>query len=70
MAILRVLSSEGDTPTTFTADAHAEAEALFKRLQMSYTGFKMQGNEQPATRLDHFDPTAEEIIMVPKVQGG
>lgn len=70
MATLRVLSSEGDTPTTFTADAHAEAEQLFKRLQASYVGFKTQGPDQPAIRLDKFDPYAEEIIMVPKVQGG
>lgn len=70
MGILRILSSEGDYPATFTADAHAEAEALFKRLQSHYTPFKILGNEQPAVRLTQFDPTADEIVMVPKVQGG
>lgn len=69
MATLRVLSSEGDTPTTFSSSAHDEAEALFKRLQTHYTGFRIN-SEGPATRLDKFDPLADEIVMVPKVVGG
>lgn len=69
MATLRVLSSDGDTPTAFTVDAHAEAEALFKRLRTTHTAFRVVP-DAPAQRLDKFDPTAEEILLVPKVQGG
>lgn len=69
MAVLRVLSSEGDTPTTFSSEVHDEAEALFKRLQTHYTGFRIN-SEGPATRLDKFDSQADEIVMVPKVVGG
>lgn len=70
MAILRILSSEGDTATSFTEEAHEEAAQLFHRLQGSYVGFKIQGMDTPAIRLNAFDPLAEEIIMIPKVQGG
>jgi len=70
MATLRILSSEGDYATDFTADAHKEAEDLFERLTRNYTAFKINGVNEPATRLMAFDPTADEIIMVPKIVGG
>lgn len=70
MATLRILSSEGDYATNFEAEAHEEAARLFERMRANYTAFKIMGVDQPAIRLDAFDPTADEIIMVPKIVGG
>jgi hypothetical protein len=81
MGILRVLSRRGDdrvtwdTPPTLTADPEAqaavlEAEKIFHEQQKrGATAFRVEGG-RPPVRIESFDPTAEEIIMVPRVVGG
>lgn len=34
------------------------------------TAFRVTAPDQPAERLEAFDPTAEEIVVVPKIAGG
>jgi hypothetical protein len=81
MGTLRVLSRRGDdqvtweAQSTITSDPEAraaveEAERIFRQQQKrGATGFRVDGGKPPV-RIESFDPTAEEIIMVPRVVGG
>src|SRR3954466_13472952 len=81
MAILRVLSSAGDTSYEWDVagvergDAEAlaavrEAERIFdERRARGGTAFRVWPG-QTAERLDRFDPQAEQIVFVPRVAGG
>jgi hypothetical protein len=81
MAVLRVLSAEGDTRYTWDAagleqgDAEAaaavlEAERVFAQQRArGATAFRVTPGE-PARRLDRFDPQAEHVVIVPRVAGG
>jgi hypothetical protein len=81
MGILRVLSRRGDdqvtweTTSTLSADPLAqaaveEAERIFRQQQKrGASAFRVDGGKPPV-RIESFDPTAQEIIMVPRVVGG
>lgn len=81
MAKLRILSARGDTVVEWderrldTGDPEAlsaikEAERIFQEQRgRGATAFKV-APDQPAERIDTFDPAAKEIIMVPRVAGG
>jgi len=81
MATVYVLSSKGDRQVRWdrdgvaTADpealaAVAEAEALFERERgRGSTAFKLLPGE-PAERIEAFDRTADEIVIVPRMVGG
>ena len=78
---LRVLSARGDTVLEWderklqTGDPEAlaavrEAERIFEEQRArGATAFKV-APDKPAQRIDTFDRTAEQIIMVPRVAGG
>ncbi len=81
MAKMRVLSARGDTVLEWderklqTGDPEAvsavrEAERIFEEQRArGATAFKVEA-DTPARRLDAFDRTAEQIIVVPRVAGG
>ncbi len=81
MAHLRVLSSRGDSAVEWdiqradAGDAEAiaavdEAERIFRQQRArGATAFIVEG-DQPARRIDTFDPHAEQILMVPRLAGG
>ena len=81
MARLRILSAKGDALVTWdtekaqTGDPEAssaveEAERIFERERArGSTAFKVEAGK-PAERIDRFDPTAEETVIVPMVAGG
>lgn len=81
MAKLRVLSEHGDTTVEWDVrrveegDPEAlaavrEAERIFReQLRRGSTAFKVESG-QPAVKLDRFDPTAEQVVVVPRVAGG
>jgi hypothetical protein len=81
MAKMRVLSARGDTVLEWderklrTGDPEAvaavhEAERIFEEQRArGATAFKVEA-DTPAQRLDAFDRTAEQIIVVPRVAGG
>ena len=81
MAKMRVLSARGDTVLEWderklkTGDPDAlaavrEAERIFEEQRSrGATAFKIAA-DTPAQRLDTFDRTAEQIIVVPRVAGG
>ena len=81
MAKLRVLSVRGDTIVEWdgqkagTGDAEAlaavrEAERIFAEHRAGgATAFRVPP-DGPAERIDDFDPTAEHIVVVPRVAGG
>jgi hypothetical protein len=76
-----VLSRRGDDQVTWearstlTADSEAEAavqeaERIFRQQQKrGATAFRVESGKSPV-RIDSFDRTAEEIIMIPRVVGG
>jgi hypothetical protein len=82
MAKMRILSSLGDTVVEWDTEkavegdpesikAVKEAERIFKEArQRGATAFKVDSPEKPAERIDKFDKTAEQIIVVPRVAGG
>jgi hypothetical protein len=81
MAVLRVLSKLGDTTYEWDVaraqqgDAEAvaavqEAERIFAQQRAKgAVAFKVRPG-RPAERLDHFDPEAEQVVMVPRIAGG
>lgn len=81
MAKLRVLSHQGDTAVEWdikkaeTGDLDAveavrEAERIFEeQRQKGATAFRVEEGK-PAQKLERFDKTAEQIVMVPRVAGG
>ena len=81
MAVLRVLNWRGDTKLSYDVERAAagdveqvaaveEAERIFREERSrGATAFKVTPGE-PGTRIDDFDPTAEQIVMVPRIAGG
>jgi hypothetical protein len=81
MAVLRIMNSSGDRSVRWDRErvqvgdpealaAVREAERLFEEARSrGATGFRVIPG-QPAERIEHFDPEAEQIIVVPQVAGG
>lgn len=81
MGVLRVLSRRGDdrvrwdTRLLETGDAEAaaavrEAERIFTVQRANgATAFKVATGQAPV-RIEQFDQTAEQIVMIPRVVGG
>lgn len=81
MAILRVLCWRGDTNVTYDVEKAAtgdleqraaveEAERIFRdERARGATAFRIDPDEA-ALRIDEFDPTADQIVMVPRIAGG
>lgn len=81
MGMLRVMSRRGDDRVTWdeqkvlAGDAEAiaaikEAERIFAQERAKgATAFRVETGK-PAERIEQFDRTAEQIIMVPRVVGG
>ncbi len=81
MGMLRIMSRRGDDRVVWDArkaavgDAEAEAAVLeAKRIfdearARGATAFKVDG-AKTSTRIDQFDRTAEQIVLIPRVVGG
>ena len=81
MGMLRVISKRGDDRVQWneqdaqTGDAEAiaalrEAERIFvEERARGATAFRVEAGK-PVERLEQFDRTAEQMILVPKVVGG
>ncbi|HKS90999.1 MAG TPA: hypothetical protein VJQ83_03650 [Tepidiformaceae bacterium] len=81
MGTLQVLSRRGDDRVTWDAQrveagdrealaAVREAERIFrKQRRAGATAFRVE-QERVLARMDRFDPTAEQIVMVPRLVGG
>ncbi len=82
MAKMRILSHLGDTVVEYDVEKAAEgdteavravkeAERIFKEARSrGATAFRVDSPDKPAERIDKFDKTAEQIIVVPRVAGG
>ena len=81
MGMLRVMSRRGDDRVTWdtqkvlAGDSEAlaairEAERIFAQEKAKgATAFRVNPGK-PAERIDRFDKTAEQIVLVPRVVGG
>jgi len=81
MGVVRVLSRRGDDHITWdeqklpmndpeTMAAVREAEKIFAATRAKgATAFRIDEGK-PVQRIDQFDPTAQQILMVPRVVGG
>ena len=81
MAKLRVLSHQGDTTVEWDVsqaevgdpealEAIKEAERIFEEQKSKgATAFKVEPGK-PGEKLEKFDRTAEQIVMVPRIAGG
>jgi len=81
LATLSVLSARGDTRVTWNpelaASGQAEALAAIQEAERIFRQERARGSaafrvtpDEPAVRIDQFDPQAEEIIIVPRMAGG
>lgn len=81
MNILRVLSHLGDSAISWDAERVAsgdpEALAAAEEAERIFAAERARGATafqatpgRPAIRIDRFDPTIGEIIMVPRIAGG
>ncbi len=81
MSMLRIMSRRGDDRLTWDQQevqhgntealaAVREAERIFEQERAKgATAFRVEAGK-PVLRLEHFDATAEQIVMVPRVIGG
>jgi hypothetical protein len=81
MGMLRVLSRRGDDRVVWDLEqaevgeldaiaAVEEAERIFAaERERGATAFKVEAGKSPV-RIDVFDKTSEQIVMVPRVVGG
>lgn len=81
MGKLRILSPRGDTTVQWDTKAAEigdpealaavrEAERIFREERArGATAFKIETG-RPARKIEEFDPTAEQIVMVPRIAGG
>ena len=81
MSILRVLNGRGDTSIQWDRDrlaandpeavaAVAEAERIFARARASGAlAFRVRPGV-PAERIEEFDPSAQEVLVIPAMVGG
>lgn len=81
MGILRVMSRRGDDRIAWDADkaqtGDSEAMAAIREAKRIFaqernngaTAFRVTPGK-PVERIERFDPTAEQIVMVPRVVGG
>ncbi len=81
MGVLRVLSRHGDDRVTWDQSAvdagDATALAAVREAERILHEHRARGATalrvspgKPAERIEHFDPTAEQIVVVPRVIGG
>jgi hypothetical protein len=81
MANLRILSAAGDSlvewDTTRAREGDPDALAAVREAERIFNEQRARGatafvvaRDQPARRLDQFDPAAEQVVMVPRVAGG
>jgi hypothetical protein len=81
MSMLRIMSRRGDERIVWdpgkveakdpeAVAAIREAERIFNEERArGATAFKV-GSDKPVERIEKFDRTAEQIVMVPRVVGG
>ena len=81
MAVLRVMNWRGDTKVSYDIERAAagdqeqvaavqEAERIFREERArGATAFRVVPGEA-GVRIDEFDHTAEQIVMVPRIAGG
>jgi hypothetical protein len=79
--MLRIMSKRGDDKVAWddrrVAVGDPEAEAAIREAERIFneersrgaTAFKVETGK-PSTRIDQFDRTAEQIVMIPRVVGG
>lgn len=82
MGVLAIMSWRGHTEVTWdekaieAGDPEAvaavrEAERIFREERArGAVAFKVESPDKPAERIDVFDRTAEQIVLVPRMAGG
>ena len=81
MGVLRVLSHHGDDRFEWNQSAvlvgDEEAQAAINEAERIFAEQRARGSTavrvtpgKSAERIDAFDPTAQEIVMIPRVVGG
>lgn len=81
MGMLRVMSRRGDDRLTWDGQkaqaGNSEAQAAVREAERIFSQERAKGatafrveTGKPLQRIDQFDMTAEQIVMVPRVVGG
>lgn len=71
---MNVLDTSGHTKVTWNRNVPAEVEIAKAAYESSVAkggqAFTIRSDGNQGRRLDSFDPNAEQIMMVPRLQGG
>lgn len=71
---MNVMDASGHTRVTWNKNVPTEvaiAKAAYEQaVKGGAQGFSVRSDGSQGRRLDSFDPNAEEIMMVPRLQGG
>ena len=81
ISVLRILDGSGDTQVNWDRDGVAsgdpealaavrEAERIFEKARAGGAAAFQIMPHGPAKRLDHFDPEASEVLVIPAMVGG
>ena len=72
--IMQVLDQTGHTSVTWDAanqDEVAAARETFNTMTgKGYTAFRVDRRGNQSTQIREFDPSAEEMVLVPQLKGG
>lgn len=74
MSIMEIMDPTGHSTTAWDPDVPAEVEnarATFDRMTaQGYQAFRVGPRGQQSERMKKFDPAAEQMILIPQLQGG
>lgn len=73
-SVMAVMGTNGDTKTVWNKDNPDEvaaAKAQFDSLKAKgYLAFKVKDDGDKGEMISEFDPSAQKVILAPRVQGG
>jgi len=71
---MKILDATGHTTTAWDPAIPAEVEAARAHFNLmtgkGYQAFRVGARGQQSTRMDTFDPSAEQMILAPRLSGG
>lgn len=71
---MKTLDPTGHTLTTWDPGVPSEVAAAKAQFDLmtgkGYRAFNVSRRGQPAERMEHFDPAAEQMILMPQLSGG
>lgn len=72
--VMKIMDPTGHTTTAWDPAVPAEVTAARAQFELmtgkGYRAFRVGRRGQPAERMETFDPSAEQMILMPQLSGG